>query len=120
MRPRGHTFITLAVCSLVRCLAQIPADQLEFFEKRIRPDLTEWIKMGAPDPRIEAAAAPVKKSIDFAEARKFWSFQPLKTAAPPAGKQDVSAIDRLLLARLTEKSLEPASRADKRTLIRRV
>jgi hypothetical protein len=194
MRPRGHTFITLAVCSLVPCLAQIPADQLEFFEKRIRPvlsekcyachsaktprpmgglrldtrdgvrkggdsgpavapgdparstlvaaisyrnlnlkmppigkltdeqiaDLTVWIKMGAPDPRIEAAAAPVKKSIDFAEARKFWSFQPLKTAAPPAGKQDVSAIDRFLLARLAEKNLEPASRADKRTLIRRV
>src|SRR5438034_4615411 len=41
MRPRGHTFITFAVCSLVPCLAQIPADQLEFFEKRIRPVLSE-------------------------------------------------------------------------------
>src|ERR1700681_3141455 len=42
-------------------------------------DLTEWVKMGAPDPREEAvAAAPPKKGINFAEARKFWSFQPLK------------------------------------------
>ncbi len=46
-------------------------------------DFKEWIKMGAPDPRgEETAVAPAKKGIDFGEARKFWSFQPLKKLPP--------------------------------------
>jgi len=78
-------------------------------------DLTEWVKMGAPDPREEApAAALAKKGINFTEARKFWSFQPLKSLPPD------SSIDRFLRARLEERHLEPAAPADKRTLIRRV
>src|SRR6266852_2011694 len=179
-------------CLAPRIPAQIPADQLEFFEKKIRPvlvekcyachskttaqpmgglrldtrdgartviepgdaarsklitaisyqnlnlkmppagklsdqqiaDFTAWIRMGAPDPRVEeAAAAPVKKSINFAEARRFWSFQPIANPAPPNVKRadwPASAIDRFILARLEEKGLEPAAPADKRTLIRRV
>jgi hypothetical protein len=86
-------------------------------------DFTEWIKMGAPDPRTEAPPAPVKKGIDFAEARKFWAFQPVKNPPFPAVKQEswpASAIDRFVLARLEEKQLTPAPPADKRTLIRRV
>ena len=86
-------------------------------------DFNAWIKMGAPDPRSgESAAAPVKKGVNFAEGRKFWSFQPVKDPAPPAVKNaswPASPIDRFLLARLEEKSLAPAAPADKRTLIRR-
>src|SRR5262249_45997702 len=75
-------------------------------------DLTEWIKMGAPDPRDgDAAPQPPKKGIDFAQARKFWSFQPVKNSAP------ASSIDRFLLAKLKDKNLKPAPPADKRTLI---
>jgi hypothetical protein len=76
-------------------------------------DLTEWVKMGAPDPREPVAAAPPKKGINLADGRKFWSLQPLKK--PPD-----SSIDRFLGARLEEKHLQPAVPADKRTLIRRV
>ena len=77
-------------------------------------DLTEWVKMGAPDPREEAAAAaPAKKGINFADARKFWSLQPLKSLPPD------SSIDRFLRARLEEKHPNSAAPADKRTLIRR-
>jgi cytochrome c553 len=83
-------------------------------------DFTAWITMGAPDPRTVEAAPPVKKGINFAAARKFWSFQPVKDPAPPAVKQPASFVDRFILAKLEEKGLEPAQRADKRTLIRRV
>jgi hypothetical protein len=38
----------------------------------------QWVKMGAPDPRVggEAgkAAAQTAPSYDFAKAREFWSF----------------------------------------------
>ena len=192
-----HVFrLLLGSCLASAAFAQIPADQVEFFEKKIRPvleescyachsakrkppkgglrldtreglrkggvsgpcivpgdpensllikaisyrdpdlkmppngnladyevaDFTEWVKMGAPDPRPDSTAA-VKKGIDFAEARKFWAFQPVKDLPPPAVKQEswpVSAIDRFILARLEAKQLAPAPPADKRTLIRRV
>ena len=78
-------------------------------------DFTDWIKMGAPDPRgDETAPEPAKKGVDFTAARKFWSFQALKRPAPDA------SIDQFLRAKLDEKHLEPAPPADKRTLIRRV
>ena len=32
----------------------------------------QWIRMGAPDPRD--GKAPVRREIDFAKAREFWSF----------------------------------------------
>jgi hypothetical protein len=82
-------------------------------------DFTAWIKMGAPDPRGAEAAEPVKKGIDFKQARNFWSFQPVKEPAVPAVRS-ASPLDCFVLAKLAEKGLEPAPRADKRTLIRRV
>ena len=86
-------------------------------------DFTAWIQMGAPDPRSDESAAPARKGIDFAQARKFWSFQAVKDPAPPAVKHPtwpVSPVDRFILAKLEEKNLQPADAADKRTLIRRV
>jgi hypothetical protein len=77
-------------------------------------DFTEWVKLGAPDPREASAAPPARKGIDFAAARKFWSFQPLKQSPPD------SSIDKFLRAKLEENHLESAPPADKRTLIRRV
>jgi hypothetical protein len=200
MKRTAHSdwLLAYSLCCLTSSsFAQIPADQLEFFEKKIRPvlvekcypchsakmqrpmgglrldtrdgalkggdsgpaiapgdpsrsalvtaisyqnlnlkmpptgklsdgqiaDFTAWVKIGAPDPRAEEAAPSAKKGIDFAEARKFWAFQPVKDPSPPAVKQaawPASPIDRFLLAKLEEKNLEPAGRADKRTLIRRV
>src|SRR5205085_2453119 len=37
-------------------------------------DFVKWIEQGAPDPRDGSVAA---KTIDFAEARRFWSFRPI-------------------------------------------
>jgi hypothetical protein len=188
--------LTLVTASM--CLAQVPSEQAEFFEKKIRPvlagncygchnskmktpmgglqidtrdgllrggdsgkaiipgdpessrlvqaisythdlkmppsgklsgaqieDLTAWVKMGAPDPRIAPAAAPpvAAKRYDFTEGRKFWAFQPVKKPALPSVKNQSwvqSPIDAFLLSKLEENGLTPAAPADKRVLLRRV
>jgi hypothetical protein len=84
-------------------------------------DFEQWVKMGAPAPRSSITAAS-KPSYNFDEARKFWSFQPLKDVQPPQVKNHAwvkTPIDRFILARLEEKGLKPVSDAGKRTLIRR-
>jgi hypothetical protein len=94
-------------------MRQLTPEQIKDFEA--------WVKMGAPDPRGKTAPAP-PFSYDFGEARKFWSFQPVKYRPPPK-VNDLrwvkSPLDRFILAKLEEKGLKPAGDADKRTLIRR-
>ncbi len=85
-------------------------------------DFETWIKMGAPDPRDDAATI-VKSAIDIEKGRQFWAFQPPKKAAPPKVKDTKwahSDVDRFLLAGLEAKNLKPVGDADKRTLLRRV
>jgi hypothetical protein len=83
-------------------------------------DLEAWVKMGAPDPRGDAKAAPTApaaaaptsqpsapaSTIDFEAGRKWWAFQPPKQHAPPAVKDATWAkqpIDRFVLAKLEER-----------------
>jgi hypothetical protein len=87
--------------------------------------LTEWVRRGAPDPRVEAAASPASKParvIDIEEGRKHWAFQPLASVEPP-DVNDVewcrTSVDRFILARLEERGLTPMPEADRRVLIRR-
>jgi hypothetical protein len=92
--------------------------------------LEQWVKMGAPDPRVAgAAAAPAVADattmppFDVSEARKFWCFQPVKDPAPPAvadASWPANAIDQFIRAKQEEKGLSPVPLADRRTLIRRV
>ncbi|MBI3736897.1 DUF1549 domain-containing protein, partial [Candidatus Sumerlaeota bacterium] len=91
----------------------------------------EWIKMGAPDPRGEDTPRPAdasttatlpKKTINYEEGRKFWSFRPPADHAPPQVKNaawPANPLDQFILAKLEEKNLAPAPEAGKRTLIRR-
>src|SRR5207248_9046016 len=49
----------------------------------------QWIKMGAPDPRVggattSAMAGQSAPAYDFAKAREFWSFKPVKVPAVPS------------------------------------
>jgi hypothetical protein len=94
---------------------QLPADQTRDFEA--------WVKMGAPDPRAHGTSALVSpQPYNFDEARKFWSFQPVKNPPVPEVNNKAwvrSAVDRFVLARLESKGLRPVGDADKRTLIRR-
>ncbi|HEY1170089.1 MAG TPA: PSD1 and planctomycete cytochrome C domain-containing protein [Verrucomicrobiae bacterium] len=82
----------------------------------------QWVKLGAPDPRVATAGAAHIGPFNFTEEREFWSYQPVKNPAPPKVKNSrwvQSPIDNFILAKLEEKGLTPAKSADKRTLIRR-
>lgn len=84
--------------------------------------LEEWVRMGAPDPRNEAAPAKghaALRVIDLAAGAKHWAFRPL--AHPTVPETDaVNPIDAFILDRLRSKGLTLSSPADARTLIRRI
>jgi mono/diheme cytochrome c family protein len=85
-------------------------------------DLVAWVKMGAPDPRTDAATLP-KYGMTLEEGRKFWSLRPLAKSLPPSVKDTSwvrTDVDAYILARLETAGLKPASPADRRTLLRRV
>jgi hypothetical protein len=96
---------------------------------KLKPDeiasLTEWVKQGAPWPGAKGLApAPARTPArEFTQdEKKFWAFQPMARPAPPAVKNETwvqTPIDRFILARLEEKGLAPAPRADRLTLLRR-
>jgi hypothetical protein len=85
--------------------------------------LTQWVKMGAPDPRT--GTAPVAKTtmgMDLKTGREFWSFKPLAAPTPPVVRNTAwvkTPVDAFLLAQLESKNLSPSPPADRRTLIRR-
>ena len=72
--------------------------------------LTEWVRQGAPDPRIAAAKIAGMKAD---EAKGWWAFQPLPKVDP------ARMIDDFISVRLADAKLRPAPKADPRTLIRR-
>jgi hypothetical protein len=83
--------------------------------------LEEWVRRGAPYPGPAAVAAG--HTVNIAEGRKFWSFQPLRQAAPPAvrdGAWPRGRIDRFLLAEMEKRGLGPSPVADRRVLVRRI
>jgi hypothetical protein len=93
-------------------------------------DLTEWVRMGAPDPRSATAvsqakvpaASPYSQEVIQKQAVTYWSLQPIQNPVPPSVRDRAWArnpIDQFILARLEAKKLKPAAPADKRTLIRR-
>ncbi|MCA8996072.1 MAG: PSD1 domain-containing protein [Planctomycetaceae bacterium] len=75
--------------------------------------LEEWVRIGAPDPRV----APTKLGgMNAEDAASWWAFQPLPMAdAEPSPAK----IDALIDRKLEEHFLTPVARADKRTLMRR-
>jgi len=86
-------------------------------------DLEQWIRSGAPDPRITPAGAKSALHVDMEKAKKHWAYQPLAAPAVPkvkdAKKWARTDLDKFVLAKLESKSLEPSVMADRRTLIRR-
>lgn len=83
--------------------------------------LTEWVKMGLPDPRTGAAPAQ-PPAYDYAKEKQFWSFQAVTKSPVPKVKFSeglLSPIDSFLQADLESHGLKPARPADRRSLIRR-
>jgi hypothetical protein len=96
-------------------------------KRRLAPEqvalLEEWVRMGAPDPRVVVAAGGRRQEgMSVEDGRKFWSFVPPKETVPPAVKAKAwprTDIDRFILAQLEERGLTPVTGADRATLIRR-
>jgi hypothetical protein len=93
-------------------------------KNRLQPQqietLEKWIRDGAVFPEGPKSSGGIDPTS--AEARQFWSFQPLKPHAPPAvqnPKWPQRAIDNFILAALEQRKLTPSAPADRRTLIRR-
>ena len=88
-------------------------------------DLEAWVKMGAPDPRLERPRA--KEATSWEEILKtrgtWWSLQPVKKPTVPTPQNAAWSehpVDRFLLARLEEKKLVPSEPAQPRTFVRRL
>ena len=99
----------------------------EKLDERIIKDFIAWVSMGAPDPREQAAAGMESQPArgwpeTFAERKQWWSFQPVKTFAPPPATNPASAhpVDRFISAKLRERGLPSAEPAAKRVLLRRL
>jgi hypothetical protein len=100
------------------------ADKLP--EKTIA-DICEWIDYGAAYD--EPLVAPKGKTASWkdrtppAEARKFWSYQPLAKVQPPAVKNEAwcrTPIDRFILAKLEAAGLSPRPPAAPAVVARRL
>ena len=97
---------------------QMPPNDRKLPDAQIA-DLTTWVRMGAPDPRVGGPALAQRKPADD---KKHWAWQPLvKPPIPEVKDSDwgKSPIDNFILAKLEEKGMKPNPPADKRTLIRR-
>ncbi len=83
--------------------------------------LERWVRLGAPDPRVKGQNG--KPNFDNPSepetGRTHWAFGPLSKPLPSMVGRN-SAIGGFVLAKLKEAKLEPADRADRVTLIRRV
>ena len=87
-------------------------------------DLTEWVQLGAPWPNAQTPGSAGKdKNEKWSPSDSdFWSFQPVRTQAPPVVTAKASArspIDNFVLAKLQKEGLTAASPAGKLTLLRR-
>ncbi|MEO7318443.1 MAG: DUF1549 domain-containing protein, partial [Chthoniobacteraceae bacterium] len=85
-------------------------------------DLTQWVKMGAPDPRVGSAEIKSKLSGLTDQARHHWAYQPVKNPALPAVKNRQwprTPVDAFILAKLESAGMVPAPDAEKETLLRR-
>jgi hypothetical protein len=87
-------------------------------------DFEAWVRMGAPDDRVEVvAASAVAKAREFtSEDRKHWAFQKIQQPESPQVAKTSwvrNPIDAFILAQLEAKKLEPSRPADKLTLLRR-
>jgi len=83
--------------------------------------LTDWVKMGAPDPRTGAAKVAKLTGLSD-EARNHWAYQPVKKPAVPAVRNRpwcVTPVDAFIVKNLEAKGMIPAKPANRETLLRR-
>ncbi len=84
--------------------------------------LVEWVRLGAPDPRLEAAPSKHKRTINIAAGKKHWAFLPLADMKPlQVANTDWcrTPVDRFIQEKLAAVKLTANPIADRRTLVRR-
>ncbi|MBL9146842.1 MAG: PSD1 domain-containing protein [Verrucomicrobiaceae bacterium] len=90
--------------------------------------LAEWIRQGAPDPRVASANTAALKSDDtwateFQKRLDWWSLKPMRKVEPPTvndGAWSKEPVDRFIKATLDAAKLTSAPPANDATLRRRV
>ena len=94
---------------------------------QIIDDFARWIDLGAPDPRDRPDSAEHARQSTwqeiFDERRGWWSYQPVRMPDLPPMTPDhwsTRPVDRFVLQSLEKAGLEPAPRATRRALIRRL
>ncbi len=115
-----ESLLIKAVSYKEKKLKMPPKDKLEANEVAI---LKEWIRRGAPDPRVSTAKKSPHREINYEEGKEFWSFKKLRGSEIPQPKNNEwswSAIDKFVLNRLEEKGLAPLENAQPHDLIRRL
>jgi cytochrome c553 len=84
-------------------------------------DLVEWVRRGAPDPRLGVAQG--SSVVYGGVGRNHWSFLPVQPQKVPAVANPAwckTPVDNFVLAKLEAAGKSPNAQTDKRTLIRRV
>ncbi len=83
--------------------------------------LEKWIKLGAPWPEDLSGKVVVTAGGFTKKQRDYWFFQSVANQAPPkaGGNWARNDIDRFIARKHAELKLTPASKADRRELIRR-
>lgn len=84
-------------------------------------DFVTWIERGAVDPRTKVVHGRLKP-VDWDAAAKHWAFQKITDPVPPELDDSdwlKNPIDQFVLQKLRVSGFAPATRANKRTLIRR-
>ena len=96
--------------------AKLAADEIRSLE--------EWVAGGAPWPNAERAdqAEAGGQAEPSADQSAYWAFQPLDRSPPPRVENEswaANPTDHFIQAKLEQKNLNPAPRAEKLTLLRR-
>lgn len=92
----------------------------------ILEDFKTWIRMGAPDPRVNHQGVVVNSKVsaeDIEKGRAFWSFTPVKKVEPEVEKFQAwghTQIDRYVASKWEAQGVEPVDDCPPNTLVRRL
>ena len=84
--------------------------------------IAEWIKMGAPDPRVDGKKVAKLSGLND-KARQHWAYQPVTKPVVPTNRNQQwcrTPIDSFILQKLEANNMLPSPDASKETLLRRV
>ncbi len=119
----GESLLLKAISGTLKDLKMPPGKALS---PEVVQNFTQWVEMGAPDPREQTNPIPASSAsgpYDWAKERRHWAYQPIRNPAVPVPKDprfQTNPIDRFVRAKLEEKGLSPVGTISKRQWLRRV